>query len=76
MSENSEQFKAYVSRMAKIRRLSSPTLDGIQDADGYSRLLKESFAKIGSLADENRVFLRSVFMPQTTLSLCYEIRRF
>ena len=63
MSENSEQFKAYVSRMAKIRRLSSPTLDGIQDADGYSRLLKESFAKIGSLADENRVFLRSVFMP-------------
>ena len=71
MSEKSEQYQDYISRMSQIRKLSSPSLEGIEDADGYSQVLKESFARIGSLANENRLFLRRHFYPliQRNLSL-------
>lgn len=58
-----DQYSSYIRRLEEIRRLSTPTLAGISQAGGYSDRLRENFVKIGSLAAENRAFLRSVLMP-------------
>lgn len=57
------EYEQYIKRMEEIRRLSSPALDNITDADGYSRLLCENFNKIGELATLNRDFLDTVLYP-------------
>ena len=71
MNGKTDEYQEYISRMSLIHKLSTPSLEGIEDADGYSQVLKESFARIGSLANENRSFLRSHFYPliQRNLSL-------
>ncbi|MBO4337090.1 MAG: hypothetical protein J5842_03365 [Lachnospiraceae bacterium] len=56
-------YTDYIRRMEEIRRLSTPALDNINDADGYSRLLRDNFTKIGELAAINREFLDSVLYP-------------
>ncbi len=60
---NKEAFDRYISRMTEIRTLSSPTLAEVDDADGYSRRLRDNFKKIGSLARENREMLETVVFP-------------
>lgn len=60
---NKEAFDRYISRMTEIRTLSSPTLEELDDADGYSRRLRDNFKKIGSLARENREMLDSIVFP-------------
>ncbi|MBE5870124.1 MAG: hypothetical protein E7294_02515 [Lachnospiraceae bacterium] len=57
------EYENYIKRMEKIRRLSTPALDSINDADGYSRLLCDSFNRIGELAAANREFLDSSLYP-------------
>ena len=57
------KYEEYIRRMEEIRRLSSPALDNIRDADGYSRLLCDNFNKIGELAAINREFLDSTLYP-------------
>ena len=58
-----KEYEEYISRMEEIRRLSSPLLDDISDADEYSVLLRENFTRIGQLAALNRQFLDSVLFP-------------
>ncbi len=58
-----ELFDGYISRMTEIRLLSSPELKGFDDADGYSRRLRDNFKKIGNLALENREMLDEVLFP-------------
>ena len=47
--ELNDQFTAYVKRMQKVRLLSTPSLDDINEADDYSRLLLENFRKSGNM---------------------------
>ncbi len=63
MRKQTDPFKKYISRMALVRRLSTPSLEGIPDADSYSDRLKDNFVKIGTLAEENRSFLNKDFFP-------------
>ena len=55
--------EGYITRLEKIRRLSSPSLEGIDDAKLYSDLLRENFIRIGSLSTENRAFLDAELFP-------------
>ncbi len=57
------EFENYIRRMEEIRRLSTPALDDISNADGYSQLLHDNFEKIGALAAENREFLDKILYP-------------
>ncbi len=59
-------FDEYIDRLIRIRALSSPSLDGIENGDMYSRRLRENFALIGCLAAENRTFLEERFFPLIT----------
>ena len=56
-------FVGYIERLEMIRRLSSPSLEGIVDADVYSEQLKDNFTRIGKLAYENRAFLETALFP-------------
>lgn len=53
----------YITRLEKIRRLSSPSLEGIDDAKLYSDLLRKNFIRIGNLSTENRAFLDTELFP-------------
>ena len=53
----------YIERLEKIRRLSSPSLEGIGDAGLYSDLLRQNFTRIGRLSTENRAFLDAELFP-------------
>ncbi len=53
----------YITRLEKIRRLSSPSLEGIDDAKLYSDLLRKNFIRIGNLSTENRAFLDAELFP-------------
>ena len=61
--ELNDQFTSYVKRMQKVRLLSTPSLDDIQEADDYSRLLLDNFQKIGEYALENRRMLDEILFP-------------
>ncbi|MBP3868864.1 MAG: HD domain-containing protein [Solobacterium sp.] len=63
MSIFNEKYLEYVKRMTQVRYLSTPSLDGIPDADGYSERLRDNFITIGKLAAENRAFLQEMFFP-------------
>lgn len=56
-------YNDFVRRLEEIRRLSTPSMKGIPDAEQYSEKLKSNFTRIGELARQNRVFLNSVFFP-------------
>lgn len=56
-------YNDYVDRLEQIRRLSTPSMQGIPNEVGYSERLKENFLQIGRLAAENRAFLRGTFFP-------------
>ena len=56
-------FDQYIERLNQIRALSSPSLDGVEDAKTYSRRLRENFVQIGRLAAENRPFLEEQLYP-------------
>ena len=60
---NDQNNAAYIARLEKIRRLSSPSLEGIDDARLYSELLRENFIRIGRLSTENRSFLEDGLFP-------------
>ena len=58
-----DNYQEYVKRMAQVRYLSTPSLDGIPDADGYSKRLRDNFVVIGQLAAQNRTFLQELLFP-------------
>ena len=60
---NDHNSAEYIRRLESIRRLSSPSLDGIDDANLYSELLRENFTRIGTLSTENRAFLDTELFP-------------
>ena len=51
--ERLDDLKEYVARTKRILDLSSPQLDGIQDAESYREVLLSNFEEIKSLADKN-----------------------
>lgn len=57
------KFSNYIERLEEIRRLSTPTMQGIPNEDGYSDRLRDNFLQIGKLAKENRAFLNATFFP-------------
>ena len=63
MENREELYNEYIVRTAEIRRLSTPSLEEIDNADDYSRKLRSNFTRIGELAEENRQFLNDVFFP-------------
>lgn len=56
-------FEKYAESMKEVRSLSSPTLEKVDDADDYSRLLIYNFKRIGELAGENREMIDQFLMP-------------
>ncbi len=56
-------YDNYIDRLNTIRVLSSPSLDGIDNADAYSTQLRENFVQIGHLAEENRSLLNERLFP-------------
>jgi len=62
-NENGQRHDEYVLRLEQIRRLSTPSLEGIPDAGLYSDLLRDNFIQIGRLASENRRFIEQGLLP-------------
>ncbi len=58
-----DSYREYVERMSEIRRLSTPTLNEIEDADKYRERLRDNFVRIGELAGKNREFLDACLYP-------------
>lgn len=56
-------FEKYAESMKEVRSLSSPTLEKVEDADDYSRLLIYNFKRIGELAGENCEMIDQFLMP-------------
>ena len=50
MDIDTKELQEYVERMKKVRLLSTPDLDQITDAEGYSKLLLHNFSPIGMMA--------------------------
>ena len=63
MDRREKSYQGYIDRTVKIRRMSSPLLEEIENADSYGERLKDNFLQIGQLAQENREFLDSEFYP-------------
>ena len=64
MTNANDQMNAgYIERLERIRRLSSPSLEGVGDAELYSDLLRQNFIRIGQLSTENRTFLDTELFP-------------
>ena len=57
-------FEIYVEHMAEIRRLSTPSIEGISSPEDYSLRLRRNFARIGELAVENRTLLDEEVFPR------------
>lgn len=58
-----QQLNEYVSNTAKIRSLSSPSIQDIDNAAEYGTLLQDNFITIGQLAKENREILSEHLFP-------------
>ena len=58
-----EQLNEYVSNTARIRSLSSPSIQDIDNAAEYGTLLQDNFITIGQLAKENREILSEHLFP-------------
>lgn len=56
-------FSDYANRMIQVSRLSSPSLDAVEDADDYSLLLHHNFKRIGELAEENCEVIDRFLLP-------------
>ena len=56
-------YNEFITRLKEIRKLSTPPLEGLDDADAYSRRLRENFIRIGQLAAKNRVVLEERLFP-------------
>ncbi len=63
MEDKRKAFRDYIDRTVEIRLLSTPSLDEIRDANGYSDRLTQNFIRIGQLAVSNRQFLDEVVFP-------------
>ena len=58
-----QDYQNYTDRIARIRFLATPSLDGISDGDGYSERLCAHFTEIGRLAAKNREFIETRLNP-------------
>ena len=76
MDINTSELQEYVDRMKKVRLLSTPDLDQITDAEGYSKLLLHNFSLIGMMAAENRKVIDQLIKPNlpTDHALSEEVR--
>ena len=66
MADSEELKKAmmsYAERLRMVRRLSAPSVEEVNNADDYCRLLLANFRRIGELAADNETMLRDILMP-------------
>ena len=67
MTSSHEEIKqamtSYAERLRMVRKLSAPSLEEVESADDYSRLLLHNFRRIGELAGENAEVLNKILMP-------------
>ena len=63
MNTITSAYQEYVQRTQEIRRLSSPSLEDINDAQEYMQRLRSNFIRIGELAAQNRAFLEKELFP-------------
>ncbi len=70
MTEETEALKQelddFVHRIIKTRILSSPKIGGVGTGDGYSRLLRQQFKEIGTIARQNRDMMNTMLGPILT----------
>ncbi|MBE5872243.1 MAG: hypothetical protein E7294_13480 [Lachnospiraceae bacterium] len=66
MEDKKKPFQQYIERTVEIRKLSTPSLEEITNADGYSERLTQNFIRIGELAAQNREFLDKMIFPVLT----------
>ncbi len=53
----------YIKRIKRIRKLSSPVLDDLDNSSEYSKLLRENFKQIGKIATVNRDAIKNLVQP-------------
>ena len=58
-----KEIREYLARTKEIRTLSSPFLKDVHKPEDYSRILRENFVRIGTLAAENREMIIRVMEP-------------
>ena len=63
MEDKRKAFRDYIDRTVEIRLLSTPSLEEVENAEGYSERLAQNFIRIGQLAASNREFLDEVVFP-------------
>ncbi len=56
-------YDRYIENMTMIRQLSSPRIDEEDNAEQYSKRLRDNFSLIGKLAMENRELLDKILFP-------------
>ena len=57
------RIQLYMERMDEIRKLSSPGIAGIDQADEYEEKLLSNFKRIGELGAENRLLINELIDP-------------
>ena len=62
-NDSLEKLKEYIERTKEVLELSSPLLEGIEDAERYRIHLQKSFQKIGELAQLNNDILDRYLFP-------------
>ena len=62
-TELKQELHDFVQRIIRTRTLSSPKIGGVGTGDGYSRVLKQHFREIGSIAKQNRAMMDRVLSP-------------
>ena len=58
-----EAMTSYANRLREVRKLSAPSVEEVENAEDYSRLLLHNFRRIGELAGENAEVLDKILMP-------------
>ena len=56
-------YDRYIENLTMIRQLASPRIDEEDDAEQYSKRLRDNFGRIGKLAMENRELLDKILFP-------------
>lgn len=63
INQSIEKLENYISNTARIRSLSSPSIQDIDNAADYGTLLQDNFITIGQLGRENRNILAEHLFP-------------
>ena len=66
----SDALEGYVIRTVRIRELSAPQPEELENGGGYEQLFKQQFMEIGTMAEENKKVLSGKIFPLLESSQC------